>query len=357
MYLNFLRLHNFRNFADTTVEFGEKCNVIHGDNGQGKTNLLEAIIFLSTGRSFRTPRLGELIREKEPFFSLEAEIVREGIRHRIRIHFDGQNKHLQIDSNTYKHFNPLLGLMPTVLYAPEQGKIITGLPADRRRFLDLQLAQSDPLYVYHLVRFYRAMKQRNCLLRQGMWADMNCWEIEMTASAPYLQAARKTLTKALQPLLKAEGNFLSENKESHGIALRSTYTDRYLEELQSCRIKDQQQERTSIGPHRDDLAFFIDERPSRFFASQGQEKTTLAGLKISEWKNLEQKIGCPPLFCLDDIGHSLDPKRETLLCQILQTLGQVFITTPIDLQIPSHKIEIRGEGKNHNRLILNTLYK
>lgn len=347
LHLKSLYLRNFRNFEESEVHFSEKCNVIHGENAQGKTNLLEAIILLSTGRSFRTTHLFELIREGAAGFYLEAELLQETLSHRIQMSFDGKNKKLRIDSNTHTHFNPLLGLLPSVLYAPQGSEIIIGAPAERRRFLDIHLAQSDPLYVYHLLRFYRAMKQRNCLLRQNRFDAIECWEIEMVQAATFLQHTRQTLISELQPILAVEGHFLSQQRETHGIVFRSAYPSLGLEHaelLKANRKKDQERLHTTVGPHRDDLLFSIDGKSARLFASEGQRRTALAALKLAEWKQLAKKSGTAPLFAIDDLSHSLDEKREELFCQTLEKLGQVFITTPHDLSfdIPTHKIEIKG---------------
>ena len=186
MYLKSLYLRNFRNYAEAEIRFSPRLNILYGDNAQGKTNLLEAIYLFSTGRSFRTQHLSELVKSGESFFHLEAEIFRDNVLQKIQLTFDGQTKRLQMNANTYASFHPLLGILPSVLYAPNDTELIGGSPAERRRFINLHLAQSDPHYVHHLTRFWRAMKQRNCLLRGRDAQTIECWEIEMAQSASYL---------------------------------------------------------------------------------------------------------------------------------------------------------------------------
>src|SRR5579885_1832498 len=156
-----LVLRNFRNYREAHVQFSPGVNLIHGRNAEGKTNLLEALYFLSTGRSFRTSRLDELILKGERFFFLEAVFIKDGIEQTLKVSFDGTSRHLQLNATVYRGFLHLLGLLPHILYTPEDTDLIRGGPNERRRFLDLHLAQIDPLYVHHWLRYNRAMKQRN----------------------------------------------------------------------------------------------------------------------------------------------------------------------------------------------------
>ena len=151
--LKTLYLRNFRNYEEATTTFNSRLNFIWGDNAEGKTNLLEAIYLLSTGRSFRTQHLSELIRTGESFFYLEGECIEQGISQTIKLSFDGKNKRLQLNASTHSSFNPLLGTLPLILHAPTDSELIAGSPLYRRRFLNFHLAQSDPLYVHHLSRF------------------------------------------------------------------------------------------------------------------------------------------------------------------------------------------------------------
>ncbi|HLB53099.1 MAG TPA: AAA family ATPase, partial [Chlamydiales bacterium] len=192
-YLSSLYLRNFRNFPEKEVVFSPKINQIWGDNGRGKTNLLEAIYLLSMGRSFRTSHFSELILENEERFYLEAEYLQEGRSLRLSLSFDGKKKWLQIDGAQYSTFQPLLGLAPLILHTPQDSALVDGSPTLRRRLLNLHLAQSDPLYVHHLARFWRAMKQRNCLLKSRNDASIRCWEEEMVPSALYLLEQRTLL--------------------------------------------------------------------------------------------------------------------------------------------------------------------
>lgn len=340
VYLKTLYLKNFRNYAEAVADFSPKLNVFYGDNAQGKTNLLEAIYLIATGRSFRAQHLTELIREGETFFFLEAEIERDGVTQRVKISYDGQNRHLQLDANSYPSFHPLLGLLPSVLYTPNDTELITGSPSVRRRFLNLHLAQSDPLYVHHLTRFWRAMKQRNCLLRIKNQESLECWELEMAQSATYILRARQEMIDELKEPLIAQSKYLSSNRESHEIYLQVSQGKNYLQQLKKNRTREMDLGLTLTGPHRDDLNILIEGRPARLFASEGQKKTAIAALRFAEWERLCQRVSAAALMGIDDMGLHLDETRQTLLRDSLDHLGQVFITTPHLLTQSGHLIQI-----------------
>lgn len=342
MYLKSLYLRNFRNYKETEVHFSEKLNILYGDNAQGKTNLLEAIYLLATGRSFRTQWLTELIRSGETFFFLEAEILRDGVPQRVKISFDGQNRRVQLDGHSYNTFHPLLGILPSVLYTPYDIELIAGSPTERRRFLNLHLAQSDPLYVHHLTRYWRAMKQRNCLLRVRSAESLDCWEMEMAQSAEYIGKARQDMIRELKEPLTKQSRRLTEKDETHALELQLSASKSYLQQLQKNRSREMDLGLTLTGPHRDDLTVTIDGKLARQFASEGQKKTAIAALRLAEWERLTQRIGAPALMGFDDLGQHLDDTRQKLLRTSLNTLGQVFITTPHVPQEEGHLIHIQN---------------
>lgn len=341
MYLKTIYLRNFRNYAESIIHFSPRLNVLFGDNAQGKTNLLEAIYLIATGRSFRTQHLSELIREGEPFFFIEAEIVRDGVTQRLKLSFDGQSKQLQIDANSYPSFHPLLGILPSILYTPNDTELINGSPAVRRRFLNLHLAQSDPLYVHHLTRFWRAMKQRNCLLRVKNKESLDCWEMEMAQSAEYIRKAREEMIGELKGPLNAQGHRLSADKETHELHIQISQNKNYLQQLQKNRQREMELGLTLAGPHRDDLTLLIEGKLARLFASEGQKKTAIAALRFAEWERLYKRMESPPLMGIDDLGLHLDESRQKLLRDSLDLLGQVFITTPYKLIHNAHLIHIQ----------------
>ncbi len=332
MLIERLYLHHFRNYKEEAFTFSPGVNLIQGENAQGKTNLLEALFLVGTGRSFRTPHLKQLIHREASFFFVEAQFNREGIEQKVRLSFNGEAKTLETNHTTYPTFNPLLGQMPIVLLAPEDVLLVTGSPSDRRRFLDLHLAQSDPLYVHHLMRYHKAIKHRNFLLRQKKEEGLEPWETLMKAGASYIQQKRSRLMEELKTDFQTSMQLLSGEKDRIDILYCPSFTDNYLK----YRPKELILGSTLLGPHRDDVEILINGLPASSYASQGQMRCAVAALRLSEWKRLSKEHSISPLFCIDDFGVHLDEIRREALLSHVSAVGQVFLTSPTPL---NHQID------------------
>ena len=333
MFVQSLYLKNFRNFEQASVYFSPKVNLIYGDNAQGKTNLIEALYFLSTGRSFRTHHISEMIRQGEKGFYLETYFIKEGIEQRLSISFDGDTRKIQYNNTSYPSFTSLLGILPTVLYAPSDISLISGMPAERRRFFDLHLAQIDPLYVYHLMRYHKAVKQRNCLLRQRKEALLHPWEHIMSHSGHYLSQRRMTTLKNFPTILSQAMHDLSDNKECLELSYEASFeissgTAGILKQIEKHRSKELQIGQSLIGPHKDDLLLTLDGKKAKVFSSEGQKRCSIAAIKMTEWHHLQHNINEAPLLIIDDFNIHLDAERTKRLGGKLQTFGQVFLTSP-----------------------------
>lgn len=331
LFLKSLYLRNFRNFKESCVEFSPNLNVIYGDNAQGKTSILEAISLITLGRSFRTSHISELIFQGSDFFFLEAEFIKEGFSNIVKLSFDGKTKKAHINSHVHNAFTPLIGTYPCIISIPEDVQIIYDSPQIRRKFLDLYLAQSDPLYVHYLSRYWKALKQRNCLLKQKSIDAIECFESEMASSAQYIILSRLKAIEQLEPKLQIHGNKISDTADLLGFSYLATCPNDpmlFLEILKKNRKKEMDFGSTIIGPHRDDINFTINGRSAHKFASKGQVKTLVTALKLSLWENLETLSGMPPLFAIDDFEETLDQNRKQHLTTYLENMRQVFITTP-----------------------------
>ena len=359
MHLLAVVLRNFRNYEHATFTFSPGINCIIGGNGEGKTNLLEALYFLSTGRSFRTAHLNDLIRHGASFFYIEAHFYKDGIDQTIKATYDGQAKRLQYNETIYSYFTSLLGILPTILYAPDDLCLISGVPSDRRHFLDLHLAQIDPLYVHHLGRYHKAMKQRNVLLRQKKEETLGAWEQTMAHAAAYLLPKRIETLQHLQAPIAHWMNFISSGKEQiklsyHNSVLwdgKSPLESAIYTMLQKNRTRDMLLGSTQIGPHRDDIEIELDGKSAKSFSSEGQKRCCAAAIRFAEWERTKETIGFSPLMSIDDFGIQLDKERNLLLQQHLQQLGQVFITSPMAPDellpnLPKHVIQISGMLNN-----------
>ncbi len=337
MNLTRLALRNFRNYKEAVFSFSPKVNCILGGNAQGKTNLLEALYFLSTGRSFRTPHIAHLIREGAASFHIEAHFVRDNVTQMLKLSYDGLNREIIHNQTVYKSSAQLFGLLPVIIYAPEDVNLITGAPAKRRRFLDMHIAQYDPLYVYHLVRYFRAMKQRNFLLKAQTKTAISSWEKQMALSAAYLIEQREKAVHTLLPHVQNNLNTLSGEADHLTINYETTFSvkkmgasvaELYTEQFEKGRAKEIRFGSTLIGPHKDDLSIHLNSKDAKIYSSEGQKRSCALALRISEWHRLKEKVGAAPLICLDDFGSHLDEKRQAILQKQLPLFGQVFITSP-----------------------------
>lgn len=337
MFLKRLYLRNFRNYAECEVEFSAKLNHLWGDNAQGKTNLLEAIHFLTVGRSFRTNISREVIRSNASDYYLDAIFLKDNTEQRLRIAGDGTQRKIIYNDTACPSATHLLGLLPSVLIEPDDD-LIKGPPRSRRLFIDLQIAQVDPLYVHYLARYNRAMRQRNLLLKNQNLTGIDSWEHEMAQAAGYVVSKRLEtinrlipLTQRLHQQLVGREEQLSLHYQSR-LQMASTAQEiaKNFRTLYSARERDILTGTTSQGPHRDDMAVFMSNRDMRSYGSEGEKRTLVAVLRLAGWHLLREQIGENPLLLIDDLGISLDRHRREKLLGYIEGLGQSFVTSPIE---------------------------
>ncbi|NGX34037.1 MAG: DNA replication and repair protein RecF [Candidatus Anoxychlamydiales bacterium] len=337
MFLKTLSLRNFRNYSNFTINFAKQLNIICGPNAIGKTNLLEAINLISTGKSFKTLNLKELIKHQKTFFFIEAEIITKNISQIIKIYYDGNTKRITHNASTYPSFTSLLGILPTTLHSPDDLDLIKGKPATRRKFLNLYLAQEDPLYVHHYLRFTKALKQRNHLLKSKKSHLLKPFNIELAKSAAYLTLRRKVFLKTLQNPLNEILENLSDVLDKPKIYYLSSIQAEndlektnlsYLKVLEQNQKKDLDFKTTLLGPHRDDFSISFSGKSAKSFASEGQKKILLYALRFAEWQILHSKFEQKPLFLIDDFDAHLDENHKKNLKEAFKKFSQVFITMP-----------------------------
>lgn len=340
MKLKSLYLKNFRNYAEALIPFSPKLNFIYGKNAQGKSNLLEAIHLLITGRSFRTHHLTDLIRFGASAFFLEAHFEKNGVEQRLSLSFDGKKKLLIYNATPLPSFSALLGILNGVILAPEDHELIKGGPASRRHFLDLQLACESPLYLHHLSRYNRAMRHRNLLLRRKQFETIGIWEEQLADSADFLTRKRRATTEEL-----AKEEAVVEDLDKMALFYQTTapldndIKAYYLKQYGRHRSREAEQGNTLFGPHRDDLLIKIEGQEARFFASEGQTRSCVTSLRLAQWGRLQRISREMPILCIDDVGISLDSNREKILYQQLTSFGQVFITSPKLLSLAHPEIQ------------------
>lgn len=341
MYLSALALRDFRNYRELALQFSPGLNVIYGDNAQGKTNLLEAIAYLATGKSHRTSRDQELIREGAEHLVAKATVVRKTGDLHLELEFTAdRRKQLKINGIAERRIARLVGSMAAVLFSPDDLQLLKGPPAGRRRFLDIELSQISQIYLQHLIAFNRVLMQRNTLLKTETLDQnlLSVYDEQLLESGSQLISRRAEALTRLGPLAAhfhsqfAEGKetlhveYQSQGAEPGQIPTVAEVREQLWSQMQQRRREEIRRQMTLVGPHRDDIAFGIDGRDARVFASQGQQRTTILALKLAELQFMSAEIGEPPLLLLDDVASELDPHRRQYLLHAVQKGVQTFIT-------------------------------
>lgn len=353
MRLCHLTLRHFRNYEQAWVEFDPRMNNIYGPNALGKTNLLEAVFFLIIGRSFRTSSVQDLIQYGKASFHLEAIFVKNDVEQKLELWANGKEKNILYNSTRYASFSDLLGLMQGVVLAPADSLLVTAAPILRRRYIDIQIAQVDPLYVRHLSRYMRALKQRNRLLRQKKREGIEVWEVEMAKSAAYVVKQRALAIAFLSERAAEIQKILSKGKDLLALSFKTSAPyqegkeqlfDYYVRLYDKLRVKELVLGYTLSGPHRDDMLIEIGGKEARLCASEGQKNSCAVALRLAEWERLRDLSTERPLMAIDDMGSHLDKYRKQAISDYLSELGQVFVTStdkmPLaDAQYISPRIE------------------
>jgi DNA replication and repair protein RecF len=330
MKLKQIKLQNFRLYEDAEIAFLPGLNQIVGPNAQGKTTLLEAIGCLISGHSFRTHQPQELIRHGASQFFIQAEFEKLGILQSVKLFYDGRKKTFYHNETKLKSGSAILGMLQGVIITPDHIQLIKGSPGVRRHFLDLLIAQTDPLYVYHLNRYMRGLQQRNALLRSRQLETLEAFESEMATSAGGIMQKRGEAVLSLQPLAQKIYQELSDEKVPISLNYKTIgqarSPEQILAQLAKHRRKEMEIGYTLTGPHRDDFLITMGEHEAKFFASEGQKHSLVLALYLAKWHQIKKLSDCSPLMLIDDVGIGLDNVRKGRLFHYLNHLGQVVIT-------------------------------
>lgn len=334
MILNSLAITNFKNIADARLEFSPKINCLLGNNGMGKSNLLDAVYYLSFCKSFSGLPDASLMRRGAEFTTLRGQYLRRGTEEDLTMGMQqGRRKSFKRKGKEYERLSEHIGAFPLVMISPSDQALISGTGEERRRLTDIVISQTDPTYLDHLIRYSRALQQRNKLLRDHV-VDHSLYmavEMNMERSADYITRARlkwvEQLThifNAIYSRIAADGETPSLQLQSH-LAAEPSALGRLLDQA---RRHDEAVGHTSVGPHRDDLDLKLCDMPVRRAASQGQCKTYTIALRLAQYEFLHRAVGFKPLLLLDDIFDKLDASRvERLINMVADSgFGQIFIT-------------------------------
>lgn len=330
------RLHitNFKNIAEADLSFSPNINALLGDNGMGKSNLLDAIYYLSFCKSFTSLPDAGIVRAGETFTMMQGDYLRRGTEEQVAFGYAaGKRKSFKRGGKEYSRLSQHIGLFPLVLVSPADMELVGGGTECRRKFIDMLISQTDATYLNHLIRYNSALQQRNRLLRDHI-ADPNLYiavEMTMEMSAEYITNARREITQRLRDTFIRHYRDIARTQETPGIEYRSALDmsgRRYCELLEESRRRDEIVGHTTTGPHRDDLELSLDGMAVKNTASQGQSKTFTIALRLAQYEFMHEATGMRPLLLLDDIFDKLDSRRVANIVEIVNRdiFGQIFIT-------------------------------
>ena len=344
MYLENIELQNFRNYDTTELSFSPSINVLIGENAQGKTNLIESIYFLAMSRSHRTSRDRELIRWDSDFSQVKGLLKKKSHSVPLEIVLSKRGKMAKLNHLEQKKLSNYIGQLNVILFAPEDLSLVKGSPSVRRKFIDMELGQMNKIYLHHLAQYQRILKQRNQFLKQARY-DSNYDKVYLEVLTEQLAAegaevlyARFRFVKRLNDWAQAVQADISNDKEELNICYKTTSNATaemdvetifagLKEDYKSAEMQEIEQGTTTMGPHRDDLIFYVNDRNVQTYGSQGQQRTTALSLKLAEIELMHEVTGEYPILLLDDVLSELDDSRQTHLLNSIQNKVQTFITT------------------------------
>lgn len=332
MLLTALSIDNFKNIEQARLSFSPKVNGLLGLNGMGKSNLLDAIYVLSFTRSFCGVNDPLLIRRGEDFAILKGDYLRHGVDEDLTLGMArGRRKSLKRKGKEYQKLSEHIGSFPLVMISPADEELVRESADERRRWMDMVVSQSDARYLDSLIRYMRALEQRNRLLREGS-VDHNLYaavEAMMEPAADYIHAARAGWVERLEPIFRDFYCRISGSVEQPSLRYISHLDSATLGQLlDSARRHDEIVRHTSVGVHRDDIELLLDGMPIRRTGSQGQCKTFVIALRLAQYEFLREATGMRPLLLLDDIFDKLDARRVERIMELVSdpAFGQIFIT-------------------------------
>jgi len=326
-----LSLFNFRLFKAKEFAFGPRVTCIIGPNARGKTTILEAIFFLLTGKSFRTSKPFQLLKHGESAFKLSSTFEKYKVLQKLSMSYEEGQRKIHHNGTVYSSHARLLGIVPVVVLTPNDVALIRGEPLYRRAFLDLHLSLSDPLYLYYLLRYTKALRQRNVLVRANQPKEMSIWEEEMGKAAAYISQSRLHFLEDLRKPLEEYYQKLTDRSDSLQATLnlkeKMPSFDYYKALWKETRSRDIKWGYTSVGPHKDDFSLCLSDKEAKLYASEGEQRLLASVLKCAEVQRMKKQLEVDPLLLIDDFGVGLDDERKNRFIHTLQEFPQVILSS------------------------------
>ena len=336
MWLEKIGLFNFKNYEEVAIDFSPHINCFVGENGSGKTNLLDAIYYLAFTKSAFSSTEGQNMRHGTSFFLVKGTFSKQTAQYDVQFSVQqGQKKDARNSRVPYDKLSEHIGLFPAVLISPDDTDLIRERSENRRRFFDSIISQINHAYLDDLIRYNHVLRQRNSLLKQ--FAERRTYEgdlldsysDQLLALGHRIHEARRAFIVQFTPLFEKHYHYLSNDKERVSIQYESHFTrETFRETFYQAYQRDLALQRTTQGTHRDDFMFEIADYPVKKYGSQGQQKSFVIALKLAQFEIIYQKNGIKPLLLLDDIFDKLDDHRIARLTSLVvaQTFGQLFVT-------------------------------
>ena len=359
MYARKLELTDFRNYEKLNIGFHPKVNIIIGDNAQGKTNLLEAVYITSVGKSFRTSRDIEMVRFGCDFCRVLLSAEKQDRETEVDIVIRKEGKSIKVDEKQLRKLSELFDNVLTVVFSPEDLKIVKEDPEKRRRFINREISQLKPVYYSALADYNRILKQRNAYLKERDIKEevLNVWDEGLARNGAFLMKSREEFIEKLKKISRNINDEITSGKEDLVISYepdvelvsREMQEEVFAKTLKINRQKDLERRTTTKGPHKDDMKITVNDTDIRHYGSQGQQRTAALSLKLAELKLIKEETGEDAILLLDDVLSELDPKRQSFLIDSLKDI-QLFITTAemspeVAASLPEGKTFLVSSGK------------
>lgn len=357
MIIKRLELADYRNYATLDLEFDKGTNILYGDNAQGKTNILEAIYMAATTKSHKGSKDKEMIGFGKEEAHIRTYLEKEGVGTRVDMHLrKAGSKGIAIDGQKIKKAAELLGLCNVVFFSPEDLSIIKNGPAERRRFVDMELCQLDSFYLYNLNHYNKIVNQRNKLLKDmymnpELKDTLAIWDSQLVSFGSKIVERRKLFVDQLNEIIYEIHKKLSGGKEELIISYEPNVAiEEFEKSLRYNQDRDIRMKQTSIGPHRDDFAFLNKDVDIRKYGSQGQQRTAALSLKLSEIELVKKIAKDTPILLLDDVLSELDSNRQNYLLNSIGDIQTIITCTGLE-EFVNNRFEVNKIYKVKNGVV------
>ena len=352
MYIDKIKLNNFRNYIEEEINLDKNINIFYGNNAQGKTNILESIYLCAIGKSYRTNKDREIININKDFSKVEINYSKKDREGKIKLEISDK-KNLYLNDIKLKKISEILGNINIVLFNPDDINIFKEGPSKRRRILDIMISQLRPSYVYNLNMYLKILEQRNNYLKQIKYENKNeemldVWDTQIAKYAEIINLYRKEFTEKIKEKIVDIHKKITDNKEEIKIEYISDFTNQeeFLKEIKNLRKIDIIKGYTGKGIHRDDLKLFINDKEIGIYGSQGQHRSAILSIKLSELQIIKDETEENPILLLDDFMSELDKiRRQNFLEDVKDTQIIITCTDKLELKNKNKKIFFVENGK------------